>query len=41
MEPGTFAFRMNVVGGTSLKVNIPVDVVIQRDLEAQRTSYPD
>lgn len=29
MEPGTFSFRMNVVVGDSLKVNIPVDVVIQ------------
>lgn len=28
MAPGTFAFRMNVVVGTSLKVNIPVDVVV-------------
>lgn len=30
MEPGTFTFRMNVVIGTTLKVNIPIDVVIQR-----------
>jgi hypothetical protein len=30
MEPGTFTFRMNVVVGTQLKVNIPIDVVIQR-----------
>ncbi len=30
MEPGTFAFRMIVVGGGQLKVNIPIDVVIQR-----------
>jgi hypothetical protein len=30
MEPGTFTFRMNVVVGTQRKVNIPVDVVIQR-----------
>jgi hypothetical protein len=30
MEPGTFTFRMNVVVGTTLKVNIPIDVVIQR-----------
>ena len=30
MEPGTFAFRMNVVVGTQHKVNIPIDVVIQR-----------
>ncbi|MGO9811761.1 MAG: XamI family restriction endonuclease [Isosphaeraceae bacterium] len=30
MEPGTFAFRMNVVVGTQRKVNIPIDVVIQR-----------
>lgn len=29
MEPGTYAFRMNIPVGTSLKVNIPVDVVIQ------------
>jgi len=29
MEPGTYAFRMNLSVGTSLKVNIPVDVVIQ------------
>lgn len=30
MEPGTFTFRMNVVVGSQLKVNIPIDVVIQR-----------
>lgn len=30
MEPGTFTFRMNVTVGTRLKVNIPIDVVIQR-----------
>jgi len=30
MEPGTFTFRMNVVVGSHLKVNIPIDVVIQR-----------
>ncbi len=30
MEPGTFTFRMNVVVGTRHKVNIPIDVVIQR-----------
>ncbi len=30
MEPGTFTFRMNVVIGSQLKVNIPIDVVIQR-----------
>lgn len=29
MEPGTFAFRMNVVVGEAHKVNVPVDVVIQ------------
>lgn len=29
MEPGTFAFRMNVVVGTEQKVNIPVDLVVQ------------
>jgi hypothetical protein len=29
MEPGTYAFRMNLAVGKSLKVNIPVDVVIQ------------
>lgn len=29
MERGTFAFRMNLSVGESLKVNIPVDVVIQ------------
>lgn len=29
MEPGTFAFRMNVVVGTERKVNIPIDAVIQ------------
>src|SRR3954470_15447259 len=30
MEPGTFAFRMILVVGSQLKVNIPIDVVIQR-----------
>jgi type II restriction enzyme len=29
MEPGTFAFRMNLPVGRALKVNIPIDVVIQ------------
>jgi hypothetical protein len=29
MEPGTFAFRMNVVVGTDRKVSIPIDVVVQ------------
>lgn len=29
MQVGTFAFRMNVVVGETLKVNIPIDVVIQ------------
>jgi hypothetical protein len=30
MQSGTFAFRMNVQVGTHRKVNIPIDVVIQR-----------
>ncbi len=30
MEPGTFAFRTNLIVGSQLKVNIPIDVVIQR-----------
>ncbi len=29
MEPGTYTFRLNVPVGKTLKVNIPVDVVIQ------------
>jgi hypothetical protein len=29
MQPATYAFRMNLAVGKSLKVNIPVDVVIQ------------
>jgi hypothetical protein len=29
MEPGTYAFRMNVSAGKAHKVNIPIDVVIQ------------
>jgi hypothetical protein len=29
MEAGTYAFRMNLAVGKSLKVNIPIDVVIQ------------
>jgi XamI restriction endonuclease len=29
MEPGTYAFRMNLSVGKTLKVNIPIDVVIQ------------
>ena len=29
MEPGTYTFRMNLAVGRTLKVNIPVDVVIQ------------
>src|SRR5262249_25134355 len=30
MEPGTFAFRMNVMVGKVNKVKIPIDVVLQR-----------
>ncbi len=29
MEAGTYAFRMNLSVGKSLKVNIPIDVVVQ------------
>jgi hypothetical protein len=29
MEPGTFAFRMNVIVGDAVKVNIPIDVAVQ------------
>ncbi len=29
MEPGTYSFRMNLAVGKTVKVNIPVDVVIQ------------
>jgi len=29
MEPGTYAFRMNLVVGSIKRINIPVDVVIQ------------
>lgn len=29
MEPGTYSFRMNLPVGRALKVNIPIDVVIQ------------
>jgi hypothetical protein len=29
MEPGTYTFRMNIPVGKSLKVNIPIDVVVQ------------
>jgi hypothetical protein len=29
MEPGTYTFRLNVQVGTTVKVNIPVDVVVQ------------
>lgn len=29
MQAGTYAFRMNLAAGKSLKVNIPIDVVIQ------------
>lgn len=29
MEPGTYSFRMNLAVGKKVKVNIPVDVVIQ------------
>lgn len=29
MQPGTYTFRMNVPVGTSHKVNIPVDVIVQ------------
>lgn len=29
MEPGTYTFRMNLAVGRTLKVNIPIDVVVQ------------
>ena len=29
MQPGTFSFRQNVIVGENLRVNIPIDVVIQ------------
>jgi type II restriction enzyme len=29
MEPGTYTFRMNLAVGKALKVNIPIDVVVQ------------
>jgi hypothetical protein len=29
MEPGTYTFRLNLAVGKALKVNIPIDVVIQ------------
>src|SRR5207248_1098968 len=29
MEPGTYAYRMNLSVGKTLRVNIPIDVVIQ------------
>jgi hypothetical protein len=29
MEPGTYAFRMNLAVGKALKVNIPIDIVVQ------------
>ena len=29
MEPGTYTFRMNLAVGNALKVNVPVDIVIQ------------
>lgn len=29
MEPGTYAFRLNLPVGQTLKVNIPIDVVVQ------------
>jgi len=29
MEPGTYAFRMNLSVGKALRVNVPIDVVIQ------------
>ncbi|MFN0054508.1 MAG: XamI family restriction endonuclease [Planctomycetales bacterium] len=29
MEPGTYSYRMNLVVGTTVKINIPIDVVIQ------------
>jgi XamI restriction endonuclease len=35
MQPGTYAFRMNVIVGDALKINIPIDVVIQPKSPAQ------
>ena len=29
MEPGTYTFRLNVAVGKLLKVNVPIDVVVQ------------
>ena len=39
MEPGTYAFRMNLAVGKIKKVNIPVDVVIQ-PLKPKKGSLP-
>ncbi len=39
MESGTFTFRLNVPVGISLKVNIPVDAVIQPK-KRRRHEYP-
>lgn len=35
MEPGTFAFRVNVPVGSARRVNIPIDVVIQPKAQRQ------
>jgi hypothetical protein len=39
MQPGTYAFRMNVAVGKLLKVKIPVDVVIQ-PIRLRRSRLP-
>lgn len=39
MEPGTYAFRMNLVVGRVKKVNIPVDIVIQ-PIKVKKGSLP-
>lgn len=39
MEPGTYAFRMNLVVGSIQRVNIPVDIVVQ-PLKPKRGRLP-
>jgi hypothetical protein len=39
MQPGTYAFRMNLAVGTTQRVNIPIDVVVQ-PLKPRKTKLP-
>lgn len=41
MEGGTYAYRLNLAVGKSLRVNIPIDVVIKPKKAPRSVADPD